>query len=337
MRFVITHSTAYTYEQPVSLSYGEAHLLPRDTPGQQVLSAQLAVHPQPDAERERRDYFGNRANYFEVTSSHTRLEVVATSHVEIQRRDPGSQLLADQPWEAVRDRLVGGADPALVEASEYCVGSPQAPRSHAAAGYAVPSFRPGRPILEAVEDLSGRIHREFAFKPGATTVGTPVDTVIARRAGVCQDYAHLTISALRSLGLAARYVSGYLETDPPPGKPKLQGADVSHAWPSVFVPDIGWVDIDPTNDQFVGDRYITTAWGRDYGDVAPLKGVIFTDGDTQRLEVSVDVRRADAAAPEPATPQPVPYSQQQSQGPASSAAPGQTSQSQSQRPTGFDL
>lgn len=330
MRFAVTHSTAYTYEQPVSLSYGEAHLLPRDAPGQRVLSATLEVLPQPGTVRERTDYFGNRASYFEVTTRHTRLEVVATSQVEIDRRDLGGQLLADQPWETVRDRLRGQrgqADPALLEASEYCVDSPQAPRSRAAAGYAVPSFRPGRPVLEAVEDLSSRIHREFAFKPGATTVGTAVDTVIARRAGVCQDFAHLTVSALRSLGLAARYVSGYLETEPPPGKPKLQGADVSHAWPSVFVPDIGWVDIDPTNDQFVGDRYITTAWGRDYGDVAPLQGVIFTDGDTQRLEVSVDVRRVDAT-------QPIQYSQQQSQ-----------TQSQSQSPppspirarTGFDL
>jgi transglutaminase-like putative cysteine protease len=180
-------------------------------------------------------------------------------------------------------------------ALSYVLDSPQVGGSAAAAAYAVLSFRPRRPILEAVEDLSHRIHRDFRFKPGATAVGTPVEEVLARRAGVCQDFAHLTIASLRSMGLAARYVSGYLETDPPPGQPKLQGADVSHAWASVFVPQIGWVDVDPTNDQTVGDRHITVAWGRDYGDIAPLKGVIFTDGDTTSLTVTVDVRRKPAA------------------------------------------
>ena len=165
-----------------------------------------------------------------------------------------------------------------------------------------------------MEDLSARIHRDFTFRAGATQVGAPVETVLGRRAGVCQDFAHLTIAAARSVGLAARYVSGYLETDPPPGQEKLQGADVSHAWASVFVPQIGWVDIDPTNDQFVGDRYVTTGWGRDYGDVAPLKGVIFTDGETESLEVTVDVRRRVDAGPAP-TVGPRQVQGQQQQGP----------------------
>lgn len=293
MTFRVVHTTTYRYESSVSASYGEAHLLPRDMPGQRVLSADLRISPSPGDLRERRDYFGNRTHYFSIADGHTRLQVTATSTVEVQGRGLADQLLADQPWEAVRDQIaaghVRGADG--LAAVELSLGSAQAPASAAAVAYGLPSFRPGRPILEAVAELSSRIHREFEFRPGSTTVGTPVEVVLGRRAGVCQDFAHLTISVLRSLGLAARYVSGYLETDPPPGKPKLQGADVSHAWPSVFVPDIGWVDVDPTNDQFVGDRHITTAWGRDYGDIAPLKGVIFTDGDTEGLKVSVDVRR----------------------------------------------
>ncbi|AXV09316.1 Protein containing transglutaminase-like domain, putative cysteine protease [Euzebya pacifica] len=327
MTFAVVHRTTYTYESEVSASYGEAHLLPRSMPGQRVQSAELTVTPTPGTLDERLDWFGNRTHFFELSSGHTRLSVTASSLVEVTRQPIGDQLLASQPWESVRDRLAGGpggGDPASVlAATEFVIASEQAPSTAAAAAYALPSFRPGRPVLEAVEELSSRIHRDFEFHPGATTVGTPVDDVLRRRTGVCQDFAHLTIASLRALGLAARYVSGYLETDPPPGKPKLQGADVSHAWASVFVPDIGWVDIDPTNDQFVGDRYITTAWGRDYGDVAPLKGVIFTDGDTQRLEVSVDVRRvrpADTPPPGSALPgsalpgpAPQPMVQQQSQ------------------------
>ena len=332
MTFAVVHTTTYTYESEVSASYGEAHLLPRSMPGQQVHTAELTVTPTPGTLDERVDWFGNRTHFFELSAGHTRLSVTASSTVDVTRQPIGDQLLASQSWESVRDRLAGGpggGDPASVlAATEFLLASDQAPTTAAAAAYAVPSFRPGRPVLEAVEELSSRIHRDFEFQPGATTVGTPVDDVLRRRAGVCQDFAHLTIAALRSLGLAARYVSGYLETDPPPGKPKLQGADVSHAWASVFVPDIGWVDIDPTNDQFVGDRYITTAWGRDYGDVAPLKGVIFTDGDTQRLEVSVDVRRVRPAGT--ASPGPAPT------GPAS-ASPAPQPMVQQQSQTGFDV
>ncbi|CAN5462676.1 transglutaminase family protein [soil metagenome] len=302
MTFRVTHTTSYTYESEVSASYGEAHLLPRDMPGQRVVAAELSITPTPEDVRERTDYFGNRSTYFAIGRGHAALEVTATSDVEVEGRGHQVQLMADQPWEQVRDALAapvargGGGDDDLFEAREFAMDSLHAPRSAAAAAYAVPSFRPGRSILEAVEHLSRRINRDFAFKPGATTVGTTVAKVLTSRAGVCQDFAHLTVAALRSLGLAARYVSGYLETDPPPGQPKLQGADVSHAWASVFVPQAGWVDIDPTNDQFVGDRHITTAWGRDYRDVAPLRGIIFTDGDTERLTVSVDVRRVSPPA-----------------------------------------
>lgn len=303
MTYQVVHVTDYTYRSEVSASYGQAHLLPRDMPGQRVLSAALEIEPRPDDVAERTDWFGNRTTYFAIGSGHRSLRVRATSHVEVSGRGLAGRRPADQPWEAVVDSTAApgdptaGVDPAdVVAVAECALDSSHAPRSAAAAAYAMPSFPPGRPILDAVEDLSRRIHRDFEFRPGTTAVGTPVSQVLTSRLGVCQDFAHLTVAALRSMGLAARYVSGYLETQPPPGQVKLQGADVSHAWASVHVPHTGWVDIDPTNDQFVGDRYITTAWGRDYGDVAPLKGIIFTDGDTDRLRVSVDVRRVDPAA-----------------------------------------
>lgn len=305
MRYTVTHRTTYTYESEVSSSYGHAHLLPRDLPGQQVRSAQLDIRPRPGDVSERTDYFGNRTSYFSLAEPHTKLEVTATSVVDVAGRGVEGRLLVDPPWEEARDAVAASADvappdaedltPDLLAAIEFALSSSQAPRSAAAAAYAMPSFGPGRGLVEATLDLSSRIHRNFEFKPGATGVGTPVEEILARRKGVCQDFAHLTVSCLRSLGLPARYVSGYLETDPPPGRPKLQGADVSHAWPSVYVPGVGWVDVDPTNDQLVNDRYITTGWGRDYGDVAPLKGVIFTDSDRTTLQVSVDVRQTPSA------------------------------------------
>ncbi|MEE8600404.1 transglutaminase family protein [Euzebya tangerina] len=306
MRFQVTHHTAYDYESEVSSSYGEAHLLPRELPGQRVLGAELLITPEPAERVDRADYFGNRVTHFVLQEGHRDLTVTATSTVEVRGRvaagqHPSEQLLVAQPWEAVRDLLRDAAfatsRTGLHGVADFLLDSPQAMTTAAAAAYAWPSFEPGRPILDAVAEFSSRIHADFEFNAGATTVGTPVDEVLARRAGVCQDFAHLTIAGLRAMGLAARYVSGYLETDPPPGQPKLQGADVSHAWVSVYVPQIGWVDVDPTNDQFVTDRYITTAWGRDYGDVAPLKGVIFTEGETTSLEVSVDVRRVGGGSP----------------------------------------
>jgi transglutaminase-like putative cysteine protease len=179
----------------------------------------------------------------------------------------------------------------VVEARQFCLDSPLAASSLGLAEYGRASFRAGRPVLDALEDLAQRIYTDFAYTPGATSVTTSAEEVLVKRSGVCQDFAHLAIGCLRSLGMAARYVSGYLETDPPPGRPRMQGADVSHAWASLFVPEAGWVDVDPTNNQLVNDRYITTAWGRDYGDVPPLKGVIFTEGTSHDLEVVVDVIR----------------------------------------------
>ncbi len=185
-------------------------------------------------------------------------------------------------------QLRAGASTAERDAYSFVFDSPYVPRDEALADYAAPSFPPGRPLLAAVFDLTTRIHREFRYDPRATTVATPMRKVLARRAGVCQDFAHLQLGCLRALGLAARYVSGYLVTEPPPGKARLVGADASHAWLSVFCPAWGWIDCDPTNDQVPGDRHVTLAWGRDYDDVCPVRGIVL-GGGRSTLKVSVDV------------------------------------------------
>lgn len=286
--YQVTHRTEYRYPATVSSSFGQVVLLPRDLPGQSCLRRSLVIDPEPHDLRERLDFFGNRVAYFAVLAPHTTLSVTATSVVRVNAR-PGPDELTAPGWEQARDRLRGGDDPQDRDARQFVLDSPKVAGSTDLVEYAAPSLRPGRSVLAAAVDLSSRIHRDFEYLPGATKVSTTIGEVLRARAGVCQDFAHLAIGCLRSLGLAARYVSGYLETIPPPGKARLIGADVSHAWFSVFVPDAGWVDLDPTNDKLVDDRYVTTAWGRDYSDVAPLKGVIFTDGDGHELRVSVDV------------------------------------------------
>jgi transglutaminase-like putative cysteine protease len=216
--------------------------------------------------------------------------VKTTSDVSVARGD--LRLLDTEPWEVVRDRTAEPGDDGW-EATDLLLDSPLVAASPALADYARVSFTPGRPVLEALLDLAQRIHTDFDYELGSTSVTTSVDEVLTARKGVCQDFAHLAIGCLRSLGLAARYVSGYLETVPPPGKARLQGADVSHAWAALWVPGSGWIDVDPTNQQFVKDRYVTTAWGRDYADIPPLKGVIFTKGLEHELDVVVDVVRLD--------------------------------------------
>jgi transglutaminase-like putative cysteine protease len=289
MRYRVTHRTEYVYESVVSASFGEAHLAPRDLGDQTCRSATVRIVPEPSEQRERVDYFGNRTLYFAVLRPHTKLTVTSTSEVEVTARAASIPLLGDASWEAVRDRVRRDLADDILDAREFVLESPLVEVSAAVRAYAAPSFTPGRSVTDAVADLSSRIHRDFTYTPGATSVTTTLDEVLEQREGVCQDFAHLAIACARSMGLAARYVSGYLETDPPADRPKLQGADVSHAWMSVFVPDAGWLDIDPTNDQLVSDRYVTTAWGRDYGDVPPLKGVIYTEGAKNELTVQVDV------------------------------------------------
>jgi transglutaminase-like putative cysteine protease len=285
----ITHRTEYEYEQKVTASYGQLHLLPREAPGQHCRAADVSVDPFPEDYRERLDFFGNCVCYFAIHEPHKRLTVSVTSVVEVHERPGGLSLFGQRPWEEVRDAARDGQLPDPVDVTQYLLDSPLVVGAEPYRAYAAESFTPGRHVLDALASLSSRIHADFEYKPGSTSVATPLAEVFRRRVGVCQDFAHLGIACLRAIGLPARYVSGYLETDPPPGRPKLAGADGSHAWLSVLVPEAGWIDIDPTNDQFASTRYIVTALGRDYSDVPPMNGVIYTEGKTEGLKVKVDV------------------------------------------------
>lgn len=286
----VTHRTEYRYEGEVTASYGQTHLLPRAAPGQEPQDAAVSFWPVPDDRRTRDDFHGNRCIAFSILAPHVRLTVEATSTVEVTG-PPAPTLAADMPWEVARDEIRRSTDTVGLEAREMALASPRVGLSPRVRAYAASSFRPGRPLLDAVVDLAHRIHTDFAYDPGATDVGTTVDEALEARRGVCQDFAHLAIACVRAQGLAARYVSGYLETDPPPGRPRLQGADATHAWLAVHLPGDGWVGVDPTNDVLAGDRHITTAWGRDYGDVPPVEGIIFTEGRTHSMDVAVDVVR----------------------------------------------
>lgn len=294
MRFRVHHVTRYRYEQPVSLCHSVAHLKPREQPGQRTRAAHIRVDPWPAVAREHLDFFGNRQSYFSIQQSHRALEVAATSEVEVTPRAV-PDLSGSPPWERVVAELRESREPEALAARIFTLPSAYVPLDAAAADYARPSFAPGRPLLEAVSELMGRIYRELEYDPHFTTVATPLSEVLAHRRGVCQDFAHLALAGLRGLGLPARYVSGYLETLPPPGQPKLQGADASHAWFAVFLPRVGWIDFDPTNDQIPGEQHITTAVGRDFQDVTPLRGVFYGGGEHE-LEVAVDVDRIE---PEP--------------------------------------
>jgi transglutaminase-like putative cysteine protease len=285
--YEIRHRTAYTYGSEVAASYGQLHMLPRELPGQRCHRTEVSVTPRPELYRERSDFFGNRVAHFSLQEPHVRLEVTATSVVEVDDLQPELPLFGEHAWESVRDAVAGpDGDPDI---AQFALGSPLAGPAPEYLEYAQGCFGPGRGILDAVTALSSQIHRDFSYQPGSTSVSTPLAEAFLRRTGVCQDFAHLAIACLRSLGLPARYVSGYIETDPPPGRSKLTGADGSHAWFSVHLPDAGWVPVDPTNDQLVNARYIVAAVGRDYSDVPPMQGVIYTDGHTRELEVSVDV------------------------------------------------
>ncbi|MDB6076936.1 MAG: Transglutaminase [Akkermansiaceae bacterium] len=287
MFYRIRHRTTYRYEIPANLGHNEARLRPRDLPGQRCLSWKLSIEPGPEYHRERYDSFGNHIDHFSIQRPHTELVITAQSEVEVlsSRQLPLESAAA---WDAVPGMLRAAKDAASLDARAFALASPQVPVSAELAEFARIDFAPGRPTLEGVAALNARIFREFKFDPGFTTVSTPVADVLANRRGVCQDFAQVMIAALRSIHLPARYVSGYLETLPPPGKPKLVGADASHAWVSVFVPGQGWVDFDPTNNVRPSDRHIITAIGRDYGDVAPLRGVT-VGGTSHKLSVSVDV------------------------------------------------
>jgi transglutaminase-like putative cysteine protease len=271
MKYHVWHRTTYTYDEVVTDSLGVAYLTPRVTPWQSVSTHSVTIEPFPVDFAQDVDLYGNTSTYFQVRTPHTELVVLATSDVESLTPQHDTDLLT-QPWDTCRPAERPDMDDAW-EATDFVLRSPLVDHTEAAHAYAEASLVPGRPIGEAVTDLAHRIHADFEYKVGATSVTSTVDDVIAKRAGVCQDFAHLMLAGLRTHGLSARYVSGYLATTPPPGKARLVGADASHAWVAVWIPVRGaeggggaggsWFAIDPTNDQWVDDRYVTAAWGRD--------------------------------------------------------------------------
>jgi transglutaminase-like putative cysteine protease len=281
----IRHKTTYSYAKPVDLASHMFHLLPRPLPGQKVIAAALSASPHAAHLTHAEDSFGNRVTWMFVDSPHKRFEVTLEAQVDVLFPRP-PEITAS--WEQIAAiARAGGAEG--WEAAEFTFDSPMVPAEREAEIYAAVSFPPGRPILPGLLDLIARIRRDFKFKSGVTEISTPVSKVMRQRAGVCQDFTHLMIAGLRGLGLPARYVSGYLRTKPPPGQIPRRGADQSHAWVGAWLgPEHGWVDLDPTNDLVVRDEHVVLAWGRDYGDISPVRGVIL-GGGAHTLEVGVDL------------------------------------------------
>jgi transglutaminase-like putative cysteine protease len=284
--YQISHSTVYRSSDVVTSSYGRGFLTPRDSTRQRCLSHELIIEPEAADSSTSRDGYGNISSYFHVTERHNTLSIRSSSVVEVDPLPPelyggGS---ARAPWEIARPV---GLDGAL--ATEFTLDLRPAEITDELRAYAAPSFEPGRPLIEVLRDLTSRIFTDFTYRSGSTTVSTKVSEVLAAREGVCQDFARLAIACLRANGLAASYVSGYLATDPPPGKERMVGIDATHAWASVWTPQNQWLGLDPTNDQMVDERYIYVGFGRDYADVPPLRGIIYTDAESSVIDVSVDV------------------------------------------------
>jgi transglutaminase-like putative cysteine protease len=309
VKYRITHITFYHYSQPVGLCQNEARLQPRIFWRQQCHNSRFDIKPTPMDFSERIDFFGNRVAYFAIQQPHTQLIVTAISEVTIFPRQNNLDLLNQMTWEQVRSLLqespllgqsqsqlgqsqIQNQDQTLevLDARQYVLDSPMVIVTPELADYAQGSFLPNRALVDVVHDLMQRIYKDFTYDPAFTTIATPLSEVLSFRRGVCQDFAHLAIGCLRAYGIAARYISGYVETLPEPGKPRLVGADASHAWFSVYIPGTGWLDFDPTNNTVPLDQHITLAWGRDYADVTPLKGIAFGGGQ-HTLSVSVDVLR----------------------------------------------
>lgn len=278
MLYDLSHRTSYAYASPVDLAWHALHLRARSLPFQTVLSSEIVSAPRAAEVRETIDHFGNAVTYLALKETHDNFIVEVRSRIDVAFPAIADPALSPS-WESVRDALWNDGFPEPVDAHEFVHRSPLIAGHPELLDYALPSFAAGRPIVEAVVDLTHRIKHDFAYDPGATDISTPLLKVLSLRRGVCQDFAHVQIGCLRSLGLAARYVSGYIRTRPRPGQESLRGADASHAWVSAWCgPEFGWVDVDPTNDMVVSDQHVLLAWGRDFSDVSPVRGVILGGG-----------------------------------------------------------
>ncbi|HEY2572688.1 MAG TPA: transglutaminase family protein [Verrucomicrobiaceae bacterium] len=291
MNYKITHRTLYEYAAPVTVSHHVTRLEPRGSSSQACEKFTLKIFPEPALRKARTDYFGNQLCLFSIQELHSKLEIITSSRVTVEaEKNPQHESTAS--WESVVAMFRDPVSPEVVEPYQYFFDSPLVRASMELADYARESFGPGTPLVAATRDLTRRIFSDFKFDSRATTVATPLEEVLEKRRGVCQDFAHLGLACLRSLGLPARYVSGYLRTCPPEGKPRLVGADASHAWFSVYSPGNGWVDFDPTNNVQPSLEHITVAYGRDFGDVSPVAGIL-TGGGRHDVKVSVDVEPLD--------------------------------------------
>jgi len=294
MKFLVRHTTEYDYQQKVGMCYNRAHIIPRETQFQHANTSLIVIHPTPSTGNRRIDYFGNRVHHFAIHEPHKEMSIEVATEITMSdnRRHSIGTLDYGNTCAQAKEKLANDIrHTETLYAREFLLSSPMIKNNQALADYAVGCFADNKPLLSAARDLTHKIYTEFKYDSGFSTVATPLADVLAHKRGVCQDFAHLAIGCLRSLGYAARYVSGYLETLPPPGQTKLVGADATHAWFSVYSPGEGWFEFDPTNDSVPVDQHIVTAWGRDYSDVSPLRGVIFGGGSSQSLQVSVDVAR----------------------------------------------
>ncbi|WP_258104357.1 transglutaminase family protein [Marinoscillum sp. MHG1-6] len=291
MNYHVNHITDYIYQSPASLCHNVMFQVPTDLPFQRVREFSYSIFPDPSFEVVRSDFFENKYIYFSIERTHKKLTVIAESTLELLRPnwmdvDP----VSTSPWEEVVEWLK--STDAMNDIRQFYLESDHVKFVEGIREYALQSFTPGRPIMEAMLNLNNRIFNDFKFTPGFTDISTPIEEVFEHKKGVCQDFAHFSLACVRSIGLAARYMSGYIETLPPPGKPKLIGADASHAWTAIYIPGLEWVEFDATNNLLVSDKHLRVAVGRDFADVTPLKGIVYSSGE-QKMKVSVDVRNLD--------------------------------------------
>ena len=287
MKYRIVHSTSYQYSDPVPVCHNQLRLSPRETAYTNCTSHRLLIRPAPEKVSRRKDWFGNSVQSFTLDESHRKLLLTATSRVSVSPQtvpDPATTPNCHDIAAGLREESIDR----WIDVIEFTFDSPLSSRDDLIRDFAADCLAPDQPILAGAISLMSKIYRDFKYDPKATSVVTRPEEALAQKHGVCQDFAHVAISCLRSFGLPARYVSGYLRTIPPAGKERLIGADASHAWFSVWCGPAGWIDLDPTNDKVCGTDHIPIAWGRDYSDVAPIRG-IFTGGGNHTLSVSVDV------------------------------------------------